>query len=134
MKELRLIVAGTRTFLEQQLFYSTLDTLLSDYPEYKYKIVIVSGCAKGADSMAIAYAKDHDYEIKKFPAEWDKLGKSAGVRRNIQMAQYASDIKHTGLLVAFWDGKSPGTKHMIDTAIRYKIPVEVIRYTEVNSS
>ena len=60
MKELRLIVAGTRTFSDQQLLYNTLDTLLSDYPEDEYKIVIVSGCAKGADSMAIAYAKYHD--------------------------------------------------------------------------
>lgn len=125
-KELRIIIAGTRTFTDQQLLYSTLDPILTDYPEDKYKIVIVSGCAKGPDSMAIQYAKDHDYELKKFPAEWDKLGKSAGIRRNLQMAQYAADVHHTGLLVAFWDGNSPGTKNMIDVAQRYDIPTEII--------
>ena len=125
-KELRVIVAGTRTFTDQQLLYSTLDSILADYPEDKYKIIIISGCAKGADSIAIQYAKDHDYEIKKFPAEWDKLGKSAGVRRNLQMAQYASDIYHQGLLVAFWNGESPGTKNMIEVAKRYNLPVQIV--------
>lgn len=125
-KELRVIVAGTRTFTDQQLLYSTLDSILSQSPEDQYKIVIISGCAKGPDSMAIQYAKDHDYELKKFPAEWDKLGKSAGVRRNLQMAQYAADVHHTGLLVAFWDGNSPGTKNMIEVAKRYNLPVQIV--------
>ena len=125
-KELRVIVAGTRTFIDQQLLYSTLDSILTDYPEDKYKIIIISGCAKGPDSMAIQYAKNHDYELRKFPAEWDKLGKSAGIRRNLQMAQYAADVHHSGLLVAFWDGNSPGTKNMIDVAQRYGIPTEII--------
>lgn len=128
-KELRVIVAGTRTFTDQQLLYSTLDSILTDYPEDKYKIIIISGCAKGADSIAIQYAKDHDYEIKKFPAEWDKLGKSAGIRRNLQMAQYTANIHHTGLLVAFWDRNSPGTKNMIEVAQRYGIPTEIISTT-----
>ena len=125
-KELRIIISGTRTFTDQALLYSTLDSILTDYSEDKYKIIIISGCAKGADSIAIQYAKDHDYEIKKFPAEWDKLGKSAGVRRNLQMAQYASDIHHQGLLVAFWNGESPGTKNMIEVAKRYNLPVQIV--------
>ena len=125
-KELRVIVAGTRIFTDQQLLYSTLDSILADYSEDKYKIIIISGCAKGADSIAIQYAKDHDHEIKKFPAEWDKLGKSAGVRRNLQMAQYASDVHHQGLLVAFWNGESPGTKNMIEVAKRYNLPVQIV--------
>ena len=42
------------------------------------------------------------------------------------MAQYASDIHHQGLLVAFWDGESPGTKNMIEVAQRYAIPTTII--------
>jgi glycerophosphoryl diester phosphodiesterase len=55
-----------------------------------------------------------------FPAEWDKYGKSAGYRRNEQMAQYAE------VLVAFWDYNSPGTRHMINLAKQYNLEVHVI--------
>lgn len=125
-KEFRLIITGTWTFNDEALFYTTINSALSNYPKDKYKIIIVSDCVEGPGSMAIKYAKDHDYEIKKFPAEWDKLGKSAGVRRNLQMAQYASDIHHQGLLVAFWNGESPGTKNMIEVAKRYNLPVQIV--------
>ena len=125
-KEFRLIITGTWTFNDEALFYTTINSVLSNYPKDKYKIIIVSDCVEGPGSMAIKYAKDHDYEIKKFPAEWDKLGKSAGIRRNLQMAQYASDIHHTGLLVVFWDENSPGTKNMIEVAQRYGIPTNII--------
>ena len=127
-KEFRLIITGTWTFNDESLFYTKINSMLSDYPKNKYKIIIVSDCVEGPESMAIKYAKDHDYEIKKFPAEWDKLGKSAGVRRNLQMVQYASDIHHQGLLVAFWDGDSPGTKDIIEIAKRYNLPVQIVDY------
>lgn len=131
MKEFRIIVAGSRGFSDKTLLYSTLDNIIADYPEDK--IIIVSGCSRGADTLGISYANERSYEIKRFPAEWGKLGKSAGIRRNIQMAQYASDIKHSGLLVAFWDGESKGTKHMIDIAARYNLPTQVIKYEELRS-
>ena len=58
--------------------------------------------------------------IRYFPADWQTLGKSAGYQRNTQMAQYAD------ALVAFWDGRSKGTKHMIDTAQRFKLDIRVV--------
>lgn len=57
-----------------------------------------------------------------FPANWDKHGKSAGHIRNAEMAKYAD------ALVAFWDGKSKGTKGMIDYATRCNLRVKVVRY------
>ena len=57
-----------------------------------------------------------------FPANWNKFGKSAGFRRNEQMAEVAD------ALIAFWDGKSHGTKHMIEIMENKKLLVKVINY------
>jgi len=89
-------------------------------------IEIVSGRANGADRLGELFAKDYNLKIKYFPADWDLYGKSAGYRRNGDMAKYAAE--DNGVLVAFWDGKSKGTKHMIDTANKYKMKVYVVNY------
>jgi len=68
------------------------------------------------------YANERGYPIKQFPADWNKYGKSAGYKRNEEMAKYAD------ALIAFWDGKSKGTKHMIDLAKRYGLKVKVVIY------
>jgi hypothetical protein len=85
-------------------------------------VEIVSGTAAGADTLGERYAQEKGYEVKKFPAQWDLYGKSAGYKRNQQMAEYADG------LIAFWDGKSRGTKHMIDIATNKGLKVRVIRY------
>ncbi|WP_276914036.1 DNA cytosine methyltransferase [Aneurinibacillus aneurinilyticus] len=59
---------------------------------------------------------------RQYVADWDKYGNSAGYIRNREMAQSAD------ALMAFWDGKSPGTKHMIDLAKEYGLSVIVVRY------
>ena len=91
------------------------DKALSNQTE----IEIVSGTANGADKLGEKYANDNGYPIKQFSANWDKYGKSAGYKRNAQMADYADT------LIAFWDGKSRGTKHMIDLAKRGNLKVKV---------
>ena len=62
------------------------------------------------------------YSVKEFPAQWNEFGKRAGYIRNEEMAKYADAC------VAFWDGESKGTKHMIDLANKHKIEVRVIKY------
>lgn len=84
------------------------------------EIEIVSGTANGADKLGEKYANEKGYLLKKFPADWDKYGKSAGFKRNVEMSNYAD------ALIAFWDGKSKGTKHMIDLAKRYELKVKVV--------
>ena len=61
-----------------------------------------------------------------FPADWDKHGKSAGYKRNLEMAENAD------ALIAFWDGESRGTKHMIDIAKEKNLLTRIIRYDERN--
>lgn len=60
--------------------------------------------------------------VQSFPADWQKNGKSAGYKRNEEMAQ------NSDALIAFWDGESKGTKHMIDTAKRYRLSTRIVKY------
>lgn len=101
----RVIVAGSRDFTDYDLLKSKLDFLLKN----RNNIIIVSGTAKGADKLGEQYAKERGYKIAEYPADWS-LGKKAGYLRNKQMAENADAA------VIFWDGESPGSKHMIDLA------------------
>ena len=113
---MKVIIAGGRKFNDYDLLCQNCDKALSLQTE----IEIVSGTANGADKLGEKYANEKGYKIKKFPADWDKYGKSAGYKRNEEMAKYADS------LIAFWDGKSKGTKHMIDLAKRYSLNVKVV--------
>jgi len=115
---MKIIIAGSRNFNDYNLLKSSCDNLLTQFTN----IEIVSGTARGADKLGEKYARERGYDIKEFPANWDKHGKSAGYIRNDEMAQYAD------MLIAFWDGTSKGTKHMIDLANKRGIKVEIVRY------
>lgn len=114
----KVIIAGSRGFQNYELLEKTMDNLLVNQQE----VAVVCGMARGADSLGEAYAKVRGYPVHYFPADWEKFGKSAGYKRNEQMAQNAD------ALVAFWNGNSRGTKHMIDLAYKYNLKVRVIRY------
>lgn len=73
---------------------------------------VISGGARGVDTFGEAWARTHHIPVRRFPAEWQRYGKSAGFRRNEAMAHVAD------ALIAVWDGSSPGTGHMIATARR----------------
>jgi hypothetical protein len=115
---LKVIVAGGRDFNDYNLLAEKLNKLLSNTAN----VVIISGMANGADSMAAKYAEENKLRISEFPAQWAKHGKASGFRRNVEMARYADAC------VCFWNGKSPGTKHMIDTAKRMNLKLRIINY------
>lgn len=132
MKELRIIIAGGRDFNDFELLFKSAEKIQSDYVD-KYlnglsRVRIVSGTARGADKLGELYAERVGLHIYRFPADWDTYGKSAGYRRNAEMAKFASEEGNVGVLIAFWDGKSRGTKHMIDLAKRYGLDVHVVDY------
>ena len=121
MDEFKLIVAGGRDFSDYERLSQEIDKLA--LVELKDKRVsIVSGMARGADSLALQFARVHNVKVYQFYADWDKYGKSAGHRRNRQMGDFADD------LLAFWDGQSKGTKGMIDYMKSLAKPVRVIKY------
>lgn len=117
----RVIVAGSRTIDSQMFIFDKLDTLLSQKIQEKEQIQIVSGTARGVDRIGEQYAAAKGFLCKQYPADWNTHGKKAGYLRNCQMAENAD------ALVAFWDGNSPGTRHMIETAKAHGLAARVIR-------
>jgi hypothetical protein len=115
---LKVIVAGGRDFQDFDLLSKKLDILFSKRAD----VVIISGMADGVDSLAVKYAEDNKLRVSEFPAQWAKHGRASGFRRNVEMARYADAC------VCFWNGKSPGTKHMIDTAQRFGLKLRIINY------
>lgn len=115
----RIIIAGGRDFKDYKLLSQTMNHLLSNI---KDDIIVVCGKARGADTLGEQYAKEHRYSVQYFPADWNRYGKAAGYLRNIEMA------KNADALVAFWDGLSLGTRHMIETAKARGLRVRVKHY------
>ena len=87
-----------------------------------HDIIIISGTARGADTLGEQYAREWGFKLQQFPADWKSCGKTAGIIRNVQMADNAD------ALIAFWDGKSRGTAHMINTAKKKRLPVRIVMF------
>lgn len=117
---MKVIIAGGRDFKDIEMMTAKLDALFINTTDDP--ITIISGTAVGADRMGELYAALRGYEVERYPAEWGKYGKSAGYKRNEQMAALATHC------VVFWDGKSKGSKHMIDIAGNHKLNLRVISY------
>ncbi len=80
---------------------------------------IVSGGAIGIDSCANEYAKNNGLKITVFYPDYKKFGKIAPLKRNLQIVEYAD------IVYAFWDGKSRGTKFVIDNCKALEKAVKV---------
>lgn len=115
----RVIIAGGREFNDYDLLKKTMDNVLANVRD---DITVVCGQARGADTLGEQYAKERGYAVQYFPADWNRYGKVAGYIRNTMMA------KNADALVAFWDGQSPGTGHMIQTAQSLGLKVRVKTY------
>ena len=147
--EIKLIIAGSRDFNNYELLEKEVDWYLEEIlkeecgidlvsdgqgnwfwarwalgegvePE-DLPVEIISGGARGADRLGEAYAKSREYKVKKFIPDWEK-GKSAGMKRNIEMLKYSTHA------IIFWDGISKGSKQAIDNAKKYDVKLRVIGY------
>lgn len=121
MEEFKLIVAGSRGFTDYDLLTRVLFAMANVELANK-RLGIVSGMARGADQLGVRFAGEHGLALYKYPANWNGLGKRAGFIRNTQMGNFSDG------LLAFWDGQSNGTKHMVDYMHRLKKPVHLIKY------
>lgn len=99
-----IMVCGSRTINNRELIFSKLDEILADNPDMR----IISGGAKGVDSIGEDWAKSHKVEIKQYKPDWNKYGRGAGIIRNKQMVEVSDYV------IIFWDGKSKGTKSDIE--------------------
>ncbi len=114
----RVVIAGCRDYNNYDEAKKYIDFCLSNIRK-ENEIVIVSGCASGADAIGERYAEENEFEVEKYPADWKTYGKSAGPKRNRQMAEISDYV------ICFWDEKSKGTKSMIDYARKCCKPVKI---------
>lgn len=145
---MRVIIAGGRKFDNYELLREECLKIFRQLKSEVYntkrdKIIIVSGKATGADTLGMKFQKEFGLGLKEFPADWSNLdvekcivktnqyGKYnalAGNNRNLEMAEYAKDDSDLGVLIAFHDGKSTGTKDMINLANKHGLRVFVVNY------
>lgn len=107
---MKVIIAGSRDITNLHALQNVIDLVQHDIPGYIEEVV--SGTARGVDRLGEQWAERYGVSVKRFPADWGRYGKSAGYRRNSQMAAYADAA------IILWDGKSRGTQHMVTEAMK----------------
>lgn len=113
---MKLIIAGSRNLP----FHKILIAIEEHIEQFDNITEVVSGTARGVDSVGEHWAQINNIRVKRFPANWEQFGKSAGFRRNEEMADYAD----AALII--WDGQSRGSSHMIQTAYAKGLKVRVV--------
>lgn len=114
----RIVIAGCRNYNNYEEAKEYIDKCILNIKKDN-TLVFVSGNCQGADMLGERYAKENSFQLEKYPAEWDKYGKSAGPKRNKKMASIGDYI------ICFWDGKSRGTKSMIEYAQKLNKPLRI---------
>ena len=127
IRELRIIVAGSRGFYDYQLLSNTLMDYLAemddkDVVDNPSQVKFISGTCRGADVLGEHFAYTYEYEVIRFPADWNTYGKRAGYIRNKEMAENADAC------ICFWDNVSNGTRHMINIAKEKRLPLRIVKY------
>ena len=110
---MRVIIAGSRDVSDIRLVEEAIVS------SGIFPTIVLCGTARGVDLLGKIWAAHAGIPVKDYPANWDAHGKSAGYKRNTLMAENAD------ALIAVWDGKSKGTKHMIDIANKRGLKVYV---------
>lgn len=119
---MKLIIAGSRNYNDEADFFQRMNNIVAKNDWVREVTEVVSGTARGADSLGEKWATFYGFDITRFPANWNKFGRGAGHMRNAEMADYADG------LILFWDGVSKGSGNMLDNARsrNLKIHVELV--------
>lgn len=117
---MNIAIIGSRNFTDYDILSTTVLNYLTQ--NETTATTIVSGGAKGADSLAEKFAIENELKITIFKPDWNRYGKGAGLRRNETI------VSNADIIFAFWDGKSSGTKNSIDKGkeINKKVIVTLI--------
>ena len=112
----RIVVAGCRKYNDYENAATFIKECICHIKE-DATLIFLSGACSGADQIGEQFAREHGYEIEHYPADWSRFGKAAGPKRNQIMAEKCD------LLICFWDGKSKGTKSMIEKTKKLGKPI-----------
>lgn len=122
--KLKVAVVGSRSFQNSSFLSSVLDQLREQVGDF----TLVSGGARGADTLAATWALQRDLLITEHLPDWSKHGRRAGIIRNRDVVDDAD------LLLAFWDGDSPGTAHVIEYAREVHVSLVVYEVSNAGAS
>lgn len=129
-RQFYVIVAGSRSFEHYMMFCDRMNYYLKNLKNCE--IHIITGGAIGADSLAIRYAKEHNYPVHIFPANWNNDGLKAGYIRNRYMHEFFASVKpENKACICFWDGKSKGTAHNFELCKEFNTPLRVVRFNRL---
>lgn len=117
---MRVIIAGTRSFNNPDMLAAAMDRFAELYGPVD---VVISGGARGADTLGERWAQKRGIHIVRMPADWPRYGRAAGAIRNGEMVAQADG------LVAFWDGASRGTADVMRQAREKHLHVLVWQYS-----
>ena len=112
---MKTIIAGSRVITD----YEAVNRAIAESGFANQISEVVSGRAKGVDTLGEEWALRNGVPCRHFPAAWQTEGRAAGPLRNEQMALYAE------ALIAVWDGMSRGSRHMIELAQRQGLRVHI---------
>lgn len=111
---MKIAVVGSRSFTD----YSKLVNVLNGVSPS----LIISGGADGADQLAERYARENNIPVQIFLPDWNQYGRAAGPIRNKLI------VENADLVIAFWDGSSPGTRSSINLANSMNKDCRIIQY------
>ena len=100
----KLMISGSRSIRNLRIIFDELEKLYTEHPN----LILISGGAKGVDSIAEEWGRFRKIQIEQHKPDWATYGKGAGIVRNKEMVLAADYI------LIFWDGESKGTKSVID--------------------
>lgn len=112
---MKVLICGGRDFTDN----AHLREVMNDLHEHTPIITVISGCARGADTLGAMWAKIHHIPVERYPANWNLHGKAAGMMRNQTMLT----VGKPELVVAFPGGK--GTANMINIARKAGVTVYI---------
>lgn len=116
---MKVAIIGSRGFKDYELMKRCLDPV-------KEKItLIVSGGARGADTLGEVYAEENSIPTKILLPDWETQGKVAGFLRNKQI------VENADIIIAFWDGESKGTQHSFKLAKELNKKLKIVKYNEL---
>lgn len=117
---MKIVVGGCRDFFDYSTVSAHLDALLKTH-DPNDTVTFLSGHCSGVDQLTEQYARERGYSLLLFPAEWKRYGRAAGPMCNQAMVEKSDQV------VAFWDGKSRGTKSLIQYAQKLQKPLVIIK-------
>jgi SLOG family YspA-like protein len=127
---LRLLVCGSRTWTDAALLAEAVDQVVADHGQGRAGVVLIEGDARGADRLAGALAKARGWELEVYPADWQRHGRAAGMRRNARMLRQGRPER----VIACADDltASRGTADLVRRAHSVGLPVVVVSHPPVS--